>query len=177
MAHLAPRAHDALAVEVQLRIRFARDRGPGLGVVADEIGHLGVRKAHRRAERPAGDGADVLFELAGEAGVFRPMPGIVDAWGELVRQQLAAQLFEEMPEAKRNALRREKEDSLRHQDRFYRLSSEAQRREVDDLICRDLAEKEVPRYERWRLRQLAEQAVLPFAGVTGADSPGTNVNA
>jgi hypothetical protein len=96
---------------------------------------------------------------------------------EEFRQTLAAQLLDEMPEAKRNALRKEKEESLRHQDRFHRLSTETQRREVDDLIRRDIAEKEVPGYERWRLRQLAEQAILPFAAAVNGDALTANVNA
>lgn len=85
---------------------------------------------------------------------------------EAFREKMASELFEELPDAKRNALRREKEEQLKHQDRFYRLPAEVQRREIDDLVRQELAEREVPGYERWRLRRLAEQALLPFLPAT-----------
>ena len=43
-----------------------------------------------RAERPAGDGADVVLELRDGAGVLRPVAGIVDARRELVDEQALA---------------------------------------------------------------------------------------
>lgn len=95
---------------------------------------------------------------------------------EEFREKLAGQLLDEMPETRRHALRKEKEESLRHQERFHRLPAESQRREIDDLIRRDIAEKEVPSYERWRLRQLAEQAVLPFTTPVNGQVLTANVN-
>lgn len=94
---------------------------------------------------------------------------------EAFREKMAAELFDELPEAKRNALRKEKEDQLKHQERFHRLPAEVQRREVDDLVRQELAEREVPGYERWRLRRLAEQALLPFLPAAPEDSAALHV--
>jgi hypothetical protein len=38
-----------------------------------------------------------------------------------------------------------------------------QEREVDAAILQELAKKEAPPYEKWRLRKQAQQAVLAFA--------------
>ena len=46
-----------------------------------------------RAERQAHDGAQMIFELAGERAFDRPVAGIVDARGHFVGEQ-AAVLFE-----------------------------------------------------------------------------------
>ena len=38
-----------------------------------------------------------------------------------------------------------------------------QEREIDAAIAQDIARKEAPPYEKWRLRKQAQQAVLAFA--------------
>ena len=63
MAHLAAGPRRALAVEMH---GGAGNRQPLLvaeDVVADQVGHGHLAMADRLAERPAGDGADVLLEL------------------------------------------------------------------------------------------------------------------
>ena len=52
--------------------------------------------APRRAQRPAGDGADVLLELVDLAAVQGPVAGVVDARRELVDQQAAVVALEQL---------------------------------------------------------------------------------
>jgi hypothetical protein len=82
---------------------------------------------------------------------------------ELFRERLAAELFQEIPEARRAAMRKEKEEALKHSERYFRMSPEQLREEVDSLIKQEIGQREVPRFERWMLRRMAQQAVLPFA--------------
>ena len=84
MAHLAPRADLELAIEMQGEIGLGEDVAPVLGVLADQIVHFDPAATHRCAERPAGNGADMLLELRGLRALERPMAGIVDAWRDLV---------------------------------------------------------------------------------------------
>ncbi|MEZ5404517.1 MAG: hypothetical protein R2729_32865 [Bryobacteraceae bacterium] len=81
---------------------------------------------------------------------------------ERFRQSLAAVLYEEMTEPKRNVLRREKADTMRSDQRFQRLTPDMKQRELDELVLQQLAKREAPTYEKWLLRRHAEQAVLPF---------------
>jgi hypothetical protein len=76
--------------------------------------------------------------------------------------QLAMAALQELSESARDSLRKEKRDLLRGQERFERLAPHIQEQEVDALILRDLARKEAPPFERWRLRRKARQAMLPF---------------
>jgi hypothetical protein len=82
---------------------------------------------------------------------------------ERARMQLAEVLFEEMPDPKKTLLRKQKGDLLRQQERFQRISPEVQEREIDAAIMQDIARKEAPPFEKWRLRKQAQQAVLAFA--------------
>ena len=43
------------------------------------------------------------------------------------------------------------------------IPPDVQEREIDLAIIHDLARKEAPPYEKWRLRKQAKQAVLAFA--------------
>ena len=72
-----------------------------LGVLADEIVHLDSPRRVGRAERPAGDGADMLLELRGLRAVERPVAGIVDARRDLVDDQPLAPV----PVARRRTFR------------------------------------------------------------------------
>lgn len=81
---------------------------------------------------------------------------------ERFRKHLAASLYEEMTEPKRQALRREKAEPLRNDHRFQHLTPEMKQRELDELVLQQLAKREAPSYEKWLLRRRAEQAVLPF---------------
>jgi len=86
VAHLAAGARRALAVQMH---RGTGDGEPLLvvqDVVADQVGHGDVAMAHRFAERPTGDRADVLLELRDRSAVERPVTGIVHARRDLVDQ-------------------------------------------------------------------------------------------
>ena len=89
---------------------------------------------------------------------------------EAFREQMAQTLFNELPETRKTALRREKVAQLREQDRFLRLSAEMQEREVEALALQDIARREVAPFEKWRLRRQAQQAMLPFRA-QGEDGP------
>jgi hypothetical protein len=82
---------------------------------------------------------------------------------ERSRMHLAEILFQDMSDDKKGLLRKQKAESLRHQDRFQRISPEVQEREIDAAILQEIARKEAPPYEKWRLRKQAQQAVLLFA--------------
>jgi hypothetical protein len=78
-------------------------------------------------------------------------------------RRLAETVFQEMPENSRQAMRKEKGDILRQQERFERIPAETREREIDELALQELAKKEAPPYEKWRLRKKAHQAILPFS--------------
>ena len=81
---------------------------------------------------------------------------------EQFRLQLARDAFRDLPETRKRLLRKKKEDGLRQQTRFERIARAQQDQEIDDQILSDLALSEAPPFERWYLRQKAQQAVLPF---------------
>ncbi|MGH9662505.1 MAG: hypothetical protein ACRD96_28410 [Bryobacteraceae bacterium] len=85
---------------------------------------------------------------------------------ESFKERLAQSAYDELPESKRAALVREKEEVLRGQQRYQRLAPEVQRREAEQLVMQELARKEAPAYERWRIRRVAQQAVLPFSAAS-----------
>jgi hypothetical protein len=68
-----------------------------------------------------------------------------------------------MPDAKKALLRKQKGEALRQQDRFQRIPAEMQEREIDAAVIQDIARREAPPFEKWRLRKQAQQAVLAFA--------------
>src|ERR1700733_11080501 len=79
MPHLAARSDLELAVKMQSEIRLGKDVAPVLSVLADQIVHFDPAAARRPAERPAGNGADMLLELRGLRALEGPMARIVDA--------------------------------------------------------------------------------------------------
>jgi hypothetical protein len=81
---------------------------------------------------------------------------------ERVRQQLAATILQDLPESTRQAMRREKLDMLKNDERFEKLPPDLRAQELDELILQQIARKEVPTFEKWLLRKRAHQAVLPF---------------
>ena len=87
MRHLAAGAGLGLAVEVQAFVGLGRELAPVLDLVAQQIGHFDAGVGRRGAKRPAGDGADMLFELVADAAVLGPVAGVVDARGDLVDQK------------------------------------------------------------------------------------------
>jgi hypothetical protein len=82
---------------------------------------------------------------------------------EQSRINIAQTILQEMPDSKKAALRKQKAESMRQQERFQRISPEVQEREIDAAIVQDIARKEAPPYEKWQLRKQAQQAVLAFA--------------
>jgi len=82
---------------------------------------------------------------------------------ERSRMHLADMLFQEMPDSKKALLRKQKAELLRQQERFQRISPDMQEREIDAAVIQEIARKEAPPYEKWRLRKQAQQAVLAFA--------------
>jgi hypothetical protein len=84
---------------------------------------------------------------------------------EQYRDETARTLFDELPDAARSNLRREKNEVFRQQARYEKLDAKAREQEIDDLICHDIARREVPPFEKWYIRRRAQQAVLPFGPV------------
>jgi hypothetical protein len=84
---------------------------------------------------------------------------------EQFREHAARAIFEDLPESSRTALRREKLAVLKQQGRLDKLEAAAREQEMDELICADIARKQVPPFEKWYARKRARQAVLPFAPV------------
>ena len=72
-------------------------------------------------------------------------------------------LFQDMPELKKAALRKQRAEALRQQERFQRIPPDVQEREIDAAIIQEIARQEAPPYEKWRIRKQAQQAVLAFA--------------
>jgi hypothetical protein len=85
---------------------------------------------------------------------------------EQFREQLGIKLFEQLPEPKRQAIRKEKTEMLRQQDRLDRMDTSTREMEIDNLIRHDLVRREAPPFEKWYLRKQARQAVLPFSSET-----------
>lgn len=88
---------------------------------------------------------------------------------EHFRVEIAERLFQDMPDAKKAILRKQKSEVLRQQERFQRIPPDVQEREIDVAIVQEIARKEAPPYEKWRLRKQAQQAVLAFAEPTGPE--------
>jgi hypothetical protein len=81
---------------------------------------------------------------------------------EQYRDETARLLFEELPDGTRVNLRKEKIELFRQQGRYDKLDVKAREQEIDNLICHDIARREVPPFEKWYIRRRAQQAVLPF---------------
>jgi len=82
------------------------------------------------------------------------------------RHQCAREALEAMQESTREALLREKAEVLRQHDRLNRIAPELQEQEIEQLVLQDLAKREAPPFERWKLRLRAQQAVLPLMEYT-----------
>jgi hypothetical protein len=118
-------------------------------MIGDEVIHS-ARKAFRQKEQ-------ALFaqqELAEQRALVMEY--------EQYRDDMARALFEELTDSARANLRREKADVFKQQSRYEKLETRMREQEIDDLICQDLARREVPPFEKWYIRRRAQQAVLPF---------------
>src|SRR6266403_3820585 len=81
------------AVEMEVGVGDGEDFG-GFGEFADEIEHGGMAGESRRAEGEAEDGAEMVFELAGDGAFDGPVARIVDARGHFVGEETAIVLEE-----------------------------------------------------------------------------------
>src|SRR5689334_8805265 len=88
MSHLPAGPGDALAVDVNGGSTHAQPSPVIVDLVTDQVGHGDGSVSNGLAERPAGDGADVLFELRDRGAVQRPVSGIMHPRGDLVDQDL-----------------------------------------------------------------------------------------
>ena len=101
MAHLPARGGGSLAVEVKLDAGVGPECGvpAGLAVgpeVAQQVDHGRGHDQVGRAQRQTAEGAHLLLELAGDAGLDRQMPRVVRPRGDLVDQQTALGRQEEL---------------------------------------------------------------------------------
>jgi hypothetical protein len=81
---------------------------------------------------------------------------------ERYREEAARALYEEMPEGAKASLRREKTEWLKQQPRFDKIDAKTREREIEDLVCHEIARREVPPFEKWYMRRRARQALLQF---------------
>lgn len=89
------------------------------------------------------------------------------------RNNLARSLFDEMSEPVKQKLRGEKAEMLQQQSRWERMDARTRERELDELVCHEIAQTEVPPFEKWLLRKRASQAAFPF-GYPAADEKVAN---
>lgn len=81
---------------------------------------------------------------------------------EQYRDETARRIFEELADSARASLRKEKIEIFKQQSRYEKLDVRMREHEIDELICQDIARREVPPFEKWYIRRRAQQAVLPF---------------
>lgn len=81
---------------------------------------------------------------------------------EQARQVLAQTILQDLPDTTRQAMRREKLETLKNDERFDKLPPDLRAQELDELLLQQIARKEVPPFDKWVLRKRAQQAVLPF---------------
>src|SRR6266568_690575 len=81
---------------VQAEVSAVKEGGDfgGFGEVTDKIEHGAVSCGARGAEREAENGAEMVFELAGDGAFDGPVAGIVDTRSHFVGEKLAL-VFEE----------------------------------------------------------------------------------
>jgi len=85
---------------------------------------------------------------------------------EKYRQERAQEALASMQDTASEALYREKAELLRQHDRLNRMDPELRQQEIEQLVLQDLAKREAPPFERWKLRLRAQQAVLPLVEYT-----------
>jgi hypothetical protein len=86
---------------------------------------------------------------------------------ERFRDEIGRVSFGELSEHARTALRKEKVEYLRQNGGLTRGDLRVCEVEVDEMICRDLAKKEAPPFEKWYLRTRARQTLLPLSAAVG----------
>ena len=63
---------------------------------------------------------------------------------ERYREEMARVLYDEMADAAKAALRREKAEWLKQQPRYDKIDANAREREIEDLVCQEIAQKGSP---------------------------------
>ncbi len=96
---------------------------------------------------------------------------------ERARQKLAQTILQDLPETTRQAMRKEKLEMLKHDERFEKLPPDLRAQELDELLLQQIARKEVPSFEKWLLRKRAHQAVLPFLAPEDSSETGLSGSA
>lgn len=86
------------------------------------------------------------------------------------RHQMAATVLQEMSSAHQQALRKRYQEALAEQDRFEKMTPPERDREVEQMMLHEIARKEAPPFEKWRLRRRATQATLPFLEIPAAQA-------
>jgi hypothetical protein len=90
---------------------------------------------------------------------------------EQFRSDEARRLLASLPEETRHILLQKMMAQLKAQDRYGRLSAEQQIEEAEVAMRNELARQQIPVFEKWRLRGLARQAMLPLYSAAAAQSP------
>jgi hypothetical protein len=90
---------------------------------------------------------------------------------EQFRQGKARALFELLSEGEREKMRKEKMETLRQHGRLEKLPIETRELEIEQLIIQAIAKRDVPSFERWKLRMLARQVALPFGAEEISENP------
>ncbi len=142
-------AGQALRNSAGLLVKLVKDPATRSRVVGPEL-EAALKSSYRRQR----EGAERLHQENLERSLILEY--------EQFRMQLAEALFHEMPDDRKTILRKQKAELLKQQERYQRISVEMQQREVDAAIIQDIARKEAPPFEKWRLRKEAQQAVLAF---------------
>ena len=89
VSHFAPWPSLRLAVEVDAHARLAQNSLEVENLLADQDFHFDFSPmTPSRAERPADDGSDVLFELGRHRSIQSPMPGIMDPRRDFIDAKL-----------------------------------------------------------------------------------------
>jgi hypothetical protein len=82
---------------------------------------------------------------------------------EQFREKEGLRILESMSDDRRRALRAEKLETLRHQDRFRQLSADVLREEADQLLLQEIMRKQVVSCDKWQLRRKVRQTVLSLS--------------
>src|SRR5579871_171061 len=100
VTHLAAVPRGEFSVEVELHAGEGEGGGPvGFAIrpeIAEEVGHGRGAMHGGGTKRQSADGAKLLLELAGDAGIHGEVAGVVRARGELVDQQAVVARDEEL---------------------------------------------------------------------------------
>jgi hypothetical protein len=132
-----------------LIVKLIRDQESEQKLIsADMIEH--ARHTFRQRERAA----MALLELEEQRSLVLEY--------ERYREETARFLYDELSDAVRTVLRREKTEWLKQQPRFEKIDAQAREREVTELVYLEIAKRDVPPFEKWYMRRRARQALLEF---------------